>query len=256
MSEPVKRRSASAEPPEGSEDWPTLGEVAKTLGLTRSKVSTLVANGTLKKYTTPNSKGGAGIPAWRFDPEEVDALEDSMAEDREAALAPPTAADVVRASVEGLKVAQAHAERLVTLFDGPYKFVLDTLRDENAAQRAELATMRAERAALEAQREEWRSNRAVEALVVQEANDAAATKREAIDVAKKIGLHFMNQQAIKNGVDPKLVMLRDALASIPKESIELAFHMGVIPPEAEAKLRVALDWPETPATEQNGSSSS
>jgi len=51
-------------------------------------------------------------------------------------------------------------------------------------------------------------------------------------------------------------MLRDALASIPRESIELAFHMGVIPPEAEAKLRVALDWPEPATPEPNGSPSS
>jgi hypothetical protein len=250
VAEPDKRRSANA--PEGSEDWPTLGEAAKQLNLSRSKFSALVGAGRIKKYTHPNPKGGAGIPSYRFNPEDVDALEDELLDATEAANAPPTSADVVRASVDGLKAAQAHTERLVTLFEEPYHFVLTTLREENAAMRAELQVMRTERATLEAQREEWRSTRAVEALVVQEANDAAATKREAIDVAKKIGLHFMNQQAIKNGVDPKLVMLRDALASIPRDSIELAFRMGVIPPEAEAKLRVALDWPEAEATEANG----
>jgi hypothetical protein len=254
VAEPDKRRSAKAEPPEGSEDWPTLGEVAKTLGLTRSKVSTLVANGRLKKYTTPNSKGGSGIPAWRFDPEDVDALEDELVEEKESA-ATPTSADVVRASVEGLKAAQSHAERLVALFEEPYGFVLQTLREENAAMRLELQTMRAERVALEAQREEWRSTRAVEAIVVQEASDAAATKREAIELAKKVGLHFLNQQALKNGVDPKLIMLRDAVASIPRESIEVAFAMGVIPPEAEAKLKAALDWVDAPTTEPNGAAS-
>lgn len=252
MSEPNKRRLGTPAP-EGSEDWPTLGEAAKQLGLTRSKFSALVGAGRIKKYTTPNTKGGAGIAAYRFDPEELDELEDALIDESESA-SQPTTADVVRASVEGLKQAQAHTERLVTLFDEPYQFVLTTLREENAALRTELQVMRTERAEFQRQLEEWRSNRAVEAIVVQEAQDAAATKREALDLAKKVGLHFMNQHALKNGADPQLLMLRDAVLSIPRESLELAFHMGVLPPDVEQKLKLALDWKDAPA-ESNGATS-
>lgn len=250
MAEPNKRRTGLPLP-EGSEEWPTLGEAAKLLGLSRSKVSTLVANGRLKKYTTPNSKGGAGIAAFRFDPEELDELEDSLIDESETA-SQPTTADTVRASVDGLKAAQAHTERLVSLFEEPYRFVLQTLREENAALRAELKVMRDERATLEAQREEWRSSRAVEAIVLQEANDAATTKKEAIDMAKKVGVHFMNQHSLKNGVDPQLVMLRDAVMAIPRESLEVAFTMGVLPPEAEAKLKAAIGWTDAPSEQVNG----
>jgi hypothetical protein len=263
VAEPTKRRRDEPMPgvanmPSDANDWLDLPGACSFLAVSRVRVHQLVREGRLTRFQIPGANKGEP-PRLRFDPAELSALVDELEADKEdaaaqpappVALATPGMPELLRATVDGLRAAQAHAERLVTLFDGPYKFVLETLREENAAQRAELQVMRKERVELEAQREEFRSTRSAEAIVEQEVKASADLKREAVGMAKKLALHMLHQQSLKDGIDPKLVMLRDAIASIPRESIEVAFKMGVIPPDAEAKLRVALDWADDDATEQ------
>jgi hypothetical protein len=238
MAEQITARNGKAPPlPPGAEEWPTLTEAANMSGISRARLTEYIKRGALSKVLDPNGKGPAG--SFRINPEELQLVEELEADEQTRREA-PTTADVVRASVEAVKQATAHNERLITLFDGPYKFVLDTMREENAALRAELATMRTERAALQKLQEETRSAQALESLVLAEVQGDQNTKREAIDLAKKI----IAPMALKHFgvVDPRAQALQDALAAIPRESFEVLFKMGVLPPEAEAKLKVGLDW--------------
>jgi uncharacterized membrane protein len=234
--------------PEGWENWPTMTIAAESLGVSRKKLSELIRSGQLKKYTGPR-----GIPGgYRVNPEEVELFAEQLADAEDAAETAkpadaPSTAEVVRASIDGAKQAQAHAERLITLFDAPYKFVLDTLRDENTALRAELLQMRSERASQEAVREQNRQQQTLEAMALTELKTAAATKAEAIDLLKKLAVPMMAKHL---GVaDPRMVALQEALAAIPRESFAVLFKMGVLPPEAEAKLKIGLDWQDAPEAE-------
>lgn len=234
--------------PEGWEDFPKSTQVAAELGLSRVRLAQLCAKHSVKRIIGP--KGSLG--GFRISPEDVARLDEILEnEDEETAekALPVTTGDVVRASVEGLKAAQSHTERLVTLFDGPYKFVLDTMREENDALRAELATMRAERAEWQRQREVTRQQESLEAMALVELKAEAHTKSEAIDLLKKVGMQMVNKHL---GIsDPKVAALQRALEGIPRESYEVLFKMGVLPPEAEANLKIGLDWQDEPEpTEQ------
>lgn len=231
--------------PEGWEDWPTLTQAAKLLTISRRRLAELIGEHSLKKVIGPRGSLGG----FRLDPRDVDMLENLLESEDEADAAPATAAvttaETVRASVEGLKQAQQHAERLITLFDGPYKFVLDTLRAENGALREELTKMRAERAQWQADREAARSQQTMEALALAEVKSEAHTKAEAVDLLKKLAVPMLSKHL---GItDPRAQALQEALAAIPRESFEVLFKMGVLPPEAEAKLKVGLDWKDEPA---------
>lgn len=234
---------AAASLPEGWEDWPTLAQAAPLIGLTSAKLSQLVKLGAIKKYAAPNSKGSA-LGSYRFNPDDLERLEETLADEAEQAAA-PTTADTVRASNDGAKQAQAHAERLVTLFEEPYKFVLTALREENAALRAELATMRAERKSYEELREATRSNAAVEAIAMAEVQSNAKTKDTALEMAKPIVKHFVNAALMKGGIDPKLIALKDALEGIPRETFGALFDAGVLPEAVTEKLKYGIGWEDT-----------
>jgi hypothetical protein len=234
----------SAHLPEGWEDFPKSTQVAAELGLSRVRLAALCAKHAIKRVVGP--KGSLG--GFRIHPDDVARLDEILEgeeDEQDEKPLPPTTGDVVRASVDGLKQAQAHTERLVTLFDGPYKFVLDTMREENGALRAELATMRTERAEWQAQREQARQQESLEAMALVEIKSEAATKSAAIDLAKKIGTHMLQKHL--GMADPKVAALQAALAAIPRESFEVLFKMGVLPPEAEAQLKIGLDWQDSPA---------
>jgi len=236
--------------PEGWSTWPTISQAAALNGLSRKRVSDFLRAGALSKHFGPRGPQGG----YRIDPEELEALLEKMSEAEDDGSEPSSAAPggsmvadfslVLRAQADGLRQAQAHNERLMTLFDEPYKHVLDTLRQSNAELRAELVAMRAERAAAEVQREESRSQRALEEIALTEVKAEANTKAEAFDLVKKLGTAMLNKHM---GVDPRTVALQNALAAIPRESFEVLFKMGVLPPEAEAQLKVGLDWKDEPA---------
>jgi hypothetical protein len=244
-------QTQSSNLPEGWEEWPTFTQAANLIGISRKRLSELVRDRGVKKIIGP--RGALG--GFRLDPSDVETLESVLElesdEDTQAvAVATPSMGEVVRSAVDGAKQAQAHAERLVTLFDGPYKFVLDTLRAENESLRAELVVMRKERAELELQRESARSTRALEDLALVELKSEASTKAEAVDLLKRLGSAMMAKHM---GVDPRHVALKEAVESIPRESFEVLFKMGVLPPEAEAKLKMGLDWKDEPVS--NGAAS-
>lgn len=239
--------------PEGWDQWPTITIAAEGLGVTRKKLSELIRSGQLKKYTGPR-----GVPGgYRLNPEEVELFAEQLADSEDATEAAkpsdlPGVTEVLREAFNGLKQAQSHAERLITLFDSPYKSVLDALRDENAALRSELIQMRKERAEHEVQREATRQAQTLEALALTEIRSDAATKAEAIDLIKKVAVPMIAKHL---GVsDPRVAALQEALALIPRESFEVLFKMGVLPPEAEAKLKMGLDWKDepTPEAQPNG----
>lgn len=240
MAEAAERKNGAGKLPDGWEEWPTLTQAANLIGLTRTRLSSYIKTGALKKYQAPNSKN-TGVGSYRIDPDDLHRLEEQL-EDESAEQATPTTADVVRASVEGQKAATAHAERLISLLEGPYKFVLDGLREENSALRAELKAMREERATLEAQREEARSSRALEELALTELRNEQATKQQALDVAKPLVEHFVKAALLKGGVDPKLIALREAVAGIPRDTYAALFASNFLPPEVVAKLKIGLDW--------------
>lgn len=241
MAEPKPKR-ASDEMPDGWQDWPTLGEAANLSGISRARLTTYIKNGTLKKWVAPNSKGAVGT--YRINPEDLEALEAAVAEEEEAKAA-PTTADVVRASVEGLKQAQQHAERLITLFEQPYRHVTNALREENDALRKELETMRTERAKFETEREAARQGQALIGLEVAEQAAKQETKKQALEMAKPLVASFM-QKHLGIAVDPRMLKLKQAVETIPRDSFAVLFKMGVLPPEAEALLKEGLDWKDEP----------
>lgn len=230
--------------PDGWQDWPTLREAANLIGMTSVRLSSYAKVGAIKKYVAPNAKGSL-IGSYRFDPADLEALSNSLADEEEAEKV-PTTADTVRASVEGLKQSQAHAERFVTLFEEPYKFVLTTLREENAALRTECAALRAERKQLEELREQTRSTQAIEAIAMAELKGEQHTKEQALELAKPVLKHFINAALLKGGVDPKLIALKDAVEGVPRTTYEALFASGILPDEVVAKLKVGLAWEEAP----------
>ncbi len=238
MSDEITARKGS-KLPAGWETWPTLTEAANLIGVSRKRLSEFVKLGVVKKHLAPNSKG-SGIGSYRLNPDELAVLEDQIAEQDEAGTAAPSTADVVRESAASAKQAREHAERLITLLTDPLQQVMTALREENAALRVELGSMRKERAELHAQQETIRSAQALEQMALVELKGDQDTKREAIDLAKKI----LGPMALKHFgiVDPRAAALQEALALIPKDSFEVLFKMGVLPPEAEQKLKIGLDW--------------
>lgn len=231
--------------PEGWEDWPTLAQAAPLIGLTSAKLSQLVKLGAIKKYAAPNSKGSK-LGSYRFDPDDLERLEETLADEAEKETV-PTTADTIRASNDGMKQAQAHAERLITLFEGPYQSVLAALKEENAALRADNQALRAERTALEALREQVRSTAAIEQIAMAEMKSSAETKAQALEMAKPVVKHFINAALIKGGVDPRLLALKDAVESIPRTTFEALFESGILPAAVTDKLKIGLAWEESAA---------
>lgn len=230
--------------PEGWQEWPTLSEAANLIGMPRKKLSEFVKLGVVKKIVGP--KGALG--GYRLNPDDLRRLEEQVdEEDDTAQRAAPTRDDVNKAAVDGMKLAQEHARALVTLFENPYQHVLKTLREENESLRAELKQMRSERASDEARREAERSTRAVELVALKEVEGEQETKREAWALARKVGEYVVRKKMIGDGVDPRLVALHEAMSKIPRESFEVLFTMGVLPKDAEAKLKEGLDWKDEPA---------
>jgi hypothetical protein len=240
------KRTNGASIPAGWEEWPTLSEAANLTGISRARLTTYIKTGALKKHVAPNSKGAVGT--YKINPDELEALEAAIADDDAKAEA-PTTADVVRASVEGLKQAQAHSERLVTLFEQPYRHVVDALRDENNALRSELTAMRVERAANEVARESMRSTQALESMALLELKGQQDTKREAFELAKKLGGVLYNKHLANSGVPPELIQLKEAVESIPPDMFGILFKMGILPEAAAAKLKAALKWKDEPEPE-------
>lgn len=236
--------AAVAALPEGWEEWPTLAQAAPLIGLTTTKLSQYVRIGAIRKYAAPNSKGSA-LGSYRFNPDDLERLEESLSDEAEQAQA-PTTADTVRAANDGMKQAQAHAERLVTLFEAPFNSVLKALQDENAALRADNAVLRAERASIEALREEVRSTKAAEEIARTQLAHEQATKDQALEIAKPVVKHFINQALLKGGLDPRLVALKDAVEAIPRETFEALFSAGILPDAVTQKLKVGLAWEEKP----------
>ena len=236
--------AAIAALPEGWEDWPTLAQAAPLIGLTSAKLSQYVKIGAIRKYAAPNSKGSA-LGSYRFNPDDLERLEESLSDDAEKAEA-PTTADTVRAANDGMKQAQAHAERLVTLFETPFNTVLKVLQEENAALRADNAALRADRAAIEAMREEVRSTKAAEEIAKTQLAHEQATKDQAIELAKPVVQHFINAALLKGGVDPRLVSLKDAVQAIPRETFEALFSADILPDAVTKKLKIGLAWDEKP----------
>ncbi len=230
--------------PEGWQDWPTMREAAALIGMTAAKLSSYVKTGAIKKYAAPNAKGSK-LGSYRFDPEDLERLEDALADDEEAATV-PTTADTVRAANDGMKQAQAHAARLVTLFETPFNQVLKTLQEENAALRADNAKLREERQSIEALREEVRSTKAVEAIAMAQLDSERKTKDEAITLAKPVVQHFINAALLKGGIDPKMVALKDAVANIPRETLAALFAAELLPADVIEKLKFGLSWEATP----------
>ena len=240
-----KNGASTASLPEGWEEWPTMLQAANLLGITSARLSQYVKTGAVRKYAAPNSRGSA-IGSYRFDPAELERLEEVLADEAERAAA-PTTADTVRASVEGQKVAQGHVERLITLLEGPYKYLVDALRLENEALRADNAALRAERKSLEAMREDMRSQKVVEELALLEVKSAQETKQQAVEIAKPIVKHFINAALLKGGADPRLLALKEAVEAIPKATFAALFESGILSEEIASKIKFGLAWEETPA---------
>lgn len=250
MAEVDSRKNGTAGLPEGWQDWPTLTQSAKLLRISKERFSEYVKLGVIKKYPAPNSRGSA-LGSYRFNPTDLDELEerleDEEVERREEPLVSPTTADTVRASNEGMKMAQEHAQRLVSLFEDNFKFVMAAIREENAALRADNALLRLERKDLEQMREEVRATKSVEALAMAELKSEADTKAQAIEIAKPIVKHFINAALVKGGVDPRLLALKEAVEAIPKGTFGALFDSGILPDEVVAKLKVGLAWEEPAA---------
>lgn len=222
-----------------------MHQAANLLGITSAQLSRYVKTGAIRKWSAPNSRGSA-IGSYRFDPSDLERLESALADEAEAS-EQPTTADTVRASVEGLKQAQAHAERLVNLFEEPYKRLLDSLHAEIAALSADNKELRAERVKLEELREEVRSTRAAETIALEQLRSEQATKAEAIAIGKPIVQHFVNAALLKGGVDPRMIALKDAVAGIPRDTLAALFSADLLPADVIEKLKFGLNWEEPKA---------
>lgn len=244
---PKKNAFEALDPPEGWESFPTLTSTATRLNITRFKLGKLVQQGGLRMYKGADRNGG-----YRIHPDDVELLEsqldeaaaEAVEEDDDQPL-PPSTGDAVKASVDGMKQAQAHVERLITLLEQPMRATIKTLQEENAELRTENSKLREERRATEAERVALTLEQLRATLDVERERSADRRKDQALDLAKNIGMGLWRQHIGEQ--DPKLAALVKAVHAIPRDSYAVLFKMGVLPPEAEAALKVGLDWKDEPA---------
>jgi hypothetical protein len=236
--------------------WPNLREAAAHVGISVRQLRKYVTEGDLEVLKAPDR-------SFRFKVEDLDELKESLEHEKRQALVAGDGAtpekieraaaagllDVVKYAVEGMKAAQAHAERMVVLCEKPAQAQLEGLRAMNAILETQAERSFASRLEVFASLESAKSEQHMRDALTKEMDTKAAKQREVFELLKKAAPHLVGMGG-GLGAEPKkaeaAVFLLQSLARTP-DRLTALMGMGVLSEAEQTAVATILDLKPEPA---------